>query len=277
MGGQQGYNYSAQFQQQQPQQQYAAWNQQPQSPGSQPQFQPSSSFGQQLSSHLNAVASSGYMSPGAMGGPGYQQQQQFTGYPQQSYNQTGYQQQQQPSGYQNYGGVDSQQLQPQYLPEFDPYASIAQGWNGTNPNQQPPSNIGSVTSTTPQSDRLHPREFTRKYKAELEAWDSYTWKQMQNTFDALKGAWERRMRDLEGRTRQISTSWGYNAQQEMAQYQQLLKDAETNFSSVAASSFQMKEVLQGYRQSTDFASKRRVREAMNAALQSLPDWPPLNY
>jgi hypothetical protein len=36
----------------------------------------------------------------------------------------------------------------------------------------------------------------------------------------------------------------------------------------------MQEVFQGYRQSGDLASKRRVREASNAALQSLPDWPP---
>jgi hypothetical protein len=43
--------------------------------------------------------------------------------------------------------------------------------------------------------------------------------------------------------------------------------------SVVASSFQMREVHSGYRQSGDMASKRRVRESCNAALQSLPDWP----
>ena len=35
----------------------------------------------------------------------------------------------------------------------------------------------------------------------------------------------------------------------------------------------MQEVFQHYRQSGDLASKKRVREATNAALQSLPDWP----
>ena len=35
----------------------------------------------------------------------------------------------------------------------------------------------------------------------------------------------------------------------------------------------MREVFQGYRQSGDLSSKRRVREATNAALQNLPDWP----
>jgi len=47
--------------------------------------------------------------------------------------------------------------------------------------------------------------------------------------------------------------------------------------SVAASSYQLKEVLDGYRQSADMASKRRVREAMNAALRSLPEYPPPDY
>lgn len=43
--------------------------------------------------------------------------------------------------------------------------------------------------------------------------------------------------------------------------------------SVAASTFQMREVYENYRQSGDLASKRRVREATNNSLQSLPDWP----
>lgn len=37
--------------------------------------------------------------------------------------------------------------------------------------------------------------------------------------------------------------------------------------------FQMREVFEGYRQSSDIASKRRVKEATNAALQVLPGWP----
>lgn len=39
----------------------------------------------------------------------------------------------------------------------------------------------------------------------------------------------------------------------------------------------MKEVLAGYRQSGDVASKRRVRESINAALSSLPEWPPAQW
>ncbi len=39
----------------------------------------------------------------------------------------------------------------------------------------------------------------------------------------------------------------------------------------------MQEVYTGYRQSGDLASKRRVRESINAALSSLPDWPSQTY
>jgi len=66
-------------------------------------------------------------------------------------------------------------------------------------------------------------------------------------------------------------------EQEGARLQGLMKEADSNFDSVAASSFQMHEVFQGYRQSGDLASKRRVREASNAALQGLPEWPSQVY
>lgn len=69
---------------------------------------------------------------------------------------------------------------------------------------------------------------------------------------------------------------GYFAQQiqqEAARLQQLLREAESNFDSVAASHFQMQEVFHGYRQSGDAASKARVREATNASMKGLPGWP----
>jgi hypothetical protein len=202
-----------------PQQQYQSYNQQsynqgppPQSPVRQ-QFQPSSSFGQQLSSHLN----------------GMPQQSQFTGYPQQQqipqaqYNQTGFQPQ--PTGYmgQNYGGGMQQQPQQQigggsYLSEFDPYASIGQGWDGTS-NQNRQQQQPQQQSYAQPTEHLHPREFIRKYKAELEAWDTYSWKQMQNAFEALKDAWEKRMHEIEARLKQVSTNWGMAAQQETQQGQ----------------------------------------------------------
>lgn len=41
---------------------------------------------------------------------------------------------------------------------------------------------------------------------------------------------------------------------------------------IAASSFQLEEA-EGYRHSRDKTSRDRVREALNAALKALPEWP----
>jgi len=62
-------------------------------------------------------------------------------------------------------------------------------------------------------------------------------------------------------------------QQEGSRIQALLNEAQSNFDSASASAFQFEESFQGYRQSGDTSSKRRVREATNAALQCLPNWP----
>jgi len=117
----------------------------------------------------------------------------------------------------------------------------------------------------------------------MEAWDAYTWKQFLNSFEALKSAWEERKAEFVVRAKGIIAQGqsgmaygGYIAQQiqqEATRLQQLLKEAESNFDSVAASLFQMQEVFHGYRQSGDAASKARVREATNAALKGLPSWP----
>ncbi|TFY63602.1 hypothetical protein EVJ58_g3144, partial [Rhodofomes roseus] len=131
-------------------------------------------------------------------------------------------------------------------------------------------------------------EYVQQHKQELEGWDTYAWKQIQNSFDALKEAWGQRKHEVEGRARSIGGAglfgegMGYGGyyggpQQEATRLEQLAKQAESNFDSVAASSFQMHEVFTGYRQSGDLASKRRVREAINAALVSLPDWPPQTF
>ncbi|KAF8896378.1 hypothetical protein BD779DRAFT_581384 [Infundibulicybe gibba] len=273
-------NYSAP----QMQQQYQQYQQQPSSPtsygGGYPSqgFQPTSSFGQQLAAH---VSGSSY---------GYLQGQQNAGMqPQTGYNPV------------------QQQLQsnPGYVAQFDPYASIGQGWDGQsqpqnqtqNQNQntqmqnqhmiQSPtqrSGGNSLTSTSP-SGNPHPREYIRTHKAEIESWDTYAWKQLLGAFDNLKDSWEVRKNELGAKVGQLQRQLqqgggGYypgQIQQEAARLQGLLKESDSNFDSVAASSFQMHEVFSGYRQSGDLASKRRVREASNAALQSLPDWPPQVY
>ncbi|KAF8638293.1 hypothetical protein AX17_002313 [Amanita inopinata Kibby_2008] len=233
-------------------------------------FQPTSAFGQQLASHVN--------------GGGY-------GYP------SGQNQQPQSPSYNS----AQQQIysNPGYVVQFDPYAPISQGWDGSfitgqsqNQSQHlsPTNSIGSFgasqthtpTTTRSSSGALHPREYVRTYKTQVESWDGLTWKQLINTFETLKNAWEVRKKELDGKLGQLQQQLQYaganyyqaqQIQQEVSRLQMLSKEAESNFDSVAASDFQMQEVYRGYRQSGDLASKRRVREATNAALQAIPDWP----
>ncbi|PCH42174.1 hypothetical protein WOLCODRAFT_143906 [Wolfiporia cocos MD-104 SS10] len=219
-----------------------------------PGFQPASSFGQQLSAQVNG--------PGAYAGLP-QQQPQYTGYSAQTPSQ--------------FGGAYTPGYAPQptgqYFPEFDPYAQQ---------QQQQQTALGGSQYRPP-----HPREYVRDHKAELETWDGYSWKQVQNSFDALKEAWTVRKREIEARARSLGGAGVFGAggypgmyggqAQEVARLESLAKEADSNHDSVAASSFQMHEVYTGYRQSGDIASKRRVREAINAALNSLPDWPPQSF
>ncbi|KAI0367779.1 hypothetical protein BV20DRAFT_970104 [Pilatotrama ljubarskyi] len=224
-------------------------------------FQPSSSFGQQLVNHLN-----GAYGPGVSPAP--QQQQQYAGYPMSPQYGQGYQQ--------GYPGQQQPQQPPQYLAEFDPYSQNQGGQGGTPGGAGPGGQYAGK--------RQHPREFVQTHKAELEAWDSYTWKQAQNSFEDLKSAWEARKTELEGRMRAMGGAglfggggYGYGGApgpaQQYAQLESMAKEAGLNVDTVAAGAFQMQEVFTGYRQSGDIASKRRVREAINAALSSLPDWP----
>ncbi|KAH9849707.1 hypothetical protein C2E23DRAFT_838126, partial [Lenzites betulinus] len=220
------------------------------------QFQPSSSFGQQLVGHVN----------GAYGAP--PQQQQYAGYPTSPQYGPGYQQ--------TYPGQQpQQQQQQQYLSEFDPY-NQNQGYG----QQAGTPGGGGAPGAQYGVQRQHPREFVQSHKAELEAWDPYTWKQAQNSFEDLKGAWEARKTEVEARLRAMGGAglfggggmYGGPAQQ-YAQLENMAKEAGLHADTVAAGAFQMQEVFSGYRQSGDIASKRRVREAINAALSSLPEWP----
>ncbi|KAJ7274415.1 hypothetical protein B0H12DRAFT_1088601 [Mycena haematopus] len=237
----------------------------PQSSGG---FQPMSSFGQQLTGQVNG-SSYGYLQgQNAAVSPGYNPVQQ--------------------------------QLQnnPGYIAQFDPYASIGRGWDGTGsqPQQQQqqfsqgqPSNSNTPVTTSPgafstsPTGQLHPREYLRQHKREVESWDTNAWKQLLGAFEALKDAWEMRKKDIEGNIAQLQQQMQYGGyyagqvQQEIARLQAMAKDCESTHDSIAASSFQMHEVFANYRQSSDVAGKQRVREASNAAITSLPDWPPLAY
>jgi len=198
--------------------------------------------------------------------------------------------QQSPSSSQIYNPVQQQLQSPSYsaAAQFDP---LVQGWSSNTPSstQQPQlssfaaaptSPTSSITTSRSATGAVHPREYIKTYKAEIERWDSYAWKQFLNSYDDLKEAWATRKQEVHGRAQQLLTQMQYGGggyypqmQQEAERLQGLSKEADLNHDSVAASSFQIHEVFQNYRQSGDAASKRRVREASNAALQSLPDWP----
>jgi len=118
----------------------------------------------------------------------------------------------------------------------------------------------------------------------VERWDDYTWKQLLSGFESLKEAWSKRKSELAAKAGQLRNQIQYadyyqvqQIQQEGSRLQGLWKEAEANFDSLAASTFQMQEVYSGYRHSPDLASKRRVREATNATLKTIPDWPSQFY
>ncbi|KAJ7227171.1 hypothetical protein GGX14DRAFT_628582 [Mycena pura] len=221
-------------------------------PQSHMQFQPTSSFGQHMAGQMN-----------------------------------GYGPLQTAPASREYNPVQQQLQNPSYVAQFDPYGSVGPQSPQQQPGQGQPSNV-SQTPTSPAGvaatpGQLHPREYIRAHKSEVESWDAYAWKQLLNTFEALKDAWEARKKEIHGHVAQLQQQMQYGGyyagqiQQEVSRLQAMAKDAESNHDSVAASSFQMHEVFTSYRQSADAASKSRVREASNAAITGLPDWPPLAY
>jgi hypothetical protein len=177
-------------QQQQLQQQQPQYQPQVQAPYSPTGFQPPpSSFGQQFVGQASSLA------------PNYPQSQlqaQYTSYPSQQASYS-YQQPPQQTGY----GYQQQQQQ-QLISQFDPYANLGQQLSPT----------GTSTSLTnggvgsPPPGLQHPRAFIQSHKAELEAWDPTTWKQIQNSMDALKTAWEVRKRAAESQVRALGGTVG---------------------------------------------------------------------
>ena len=174
----QQYTQQSQWPQQQQQQQYQSQVPVPYPPAS---YQ-TTSFGQQLVGQVDTLAT-GYPQP---------QVQAYTGYPTQ---QTGYgYQQPQQTGY---GYPQQQQQQQQLLAQFDPYTNLGQLSPMTRASA--PTTSGVVGSPPPGVQ--HPRTFIHSHKAELEAWDPTAWKQVQNTFESLKMAWEMRKRTAESQVR----------------------------------------------------------------------------
>jgi hypothetical protein len=188
---------------------------------SQQQFQPSSSFGQQLVHQVNG-SSYGYLQGQSPAYPGGSQ------------------------GMYGDGGLTMAQQQvrnnPGYIAQFDPYSSIGQGWDGQSQigqNQQSQSQSQGQYSSVAQGSgggpnpNPHPRDYIRTHKAELEIWDAISWKQLFNTFDTLKSAWEARKRELEGRLAQLQSqmqygggAYMYAGQQEQGRLQEVRCDSE---------------------------------------------------
>jgi len=302
-GYSQQYYQQPQWPQQQQQQQYQS---QLQTPYSQTGFQSPSPYSQQYVGQVNSLVTGYPQQP--------QLQSQYTGYPIQQAASYGYQQQQQQQQPTSYGYPQQQQQQRQLLAQFDPYANFSQQLSPPQagatltPTSSASSSLGIGTGTgavgSPPPGMQHPRIFIHAHKAELEAWDPPTWRQVQSTFESLKGAWETRKRAAEAQVRALggtvgappgtaangffgaasvgAMSAGYGAYgvyqtpqaQEIDRLNALIKEAESNIDIIAAAALQMSEVFGGYRHSGDVASKRRVRESCNAAVTGLPEYPP---
>ncbi|KAH9986244.1 hypothetical protein BJV77DRAFT_936350, partial [Russula vinacea] len=253
-------------------------------------FQSSGSFGQQFVGPVNPLAT-GY--------PQLQMQGQYSDYPTQQAAASYSYQQPQPTGGYGYP-PQQQQQQQQLLAQFDPYANFGQPLSPP-PGSSAGSSMVPITNGAvgaPPPGVQHPRVFIHTHKAELEAWDPPTWRQVQSVFEALKTAWETRKRAAEAQVRALGGTVGappsgasgtgffggaYGAYgggyptpqaQEVDRLNALIKEANSNIDIVAAGALQMSEVFVGYRHSGDIASKRRVRESCNAALSGLPEYPP---
>ncbi|QRV87527.1 hypothetical protein RhiJN_15545 [Ceratobasidium sp. AG-Ba] len=262
---------------------------------SQPQWQQPQQYGQ---------PNQGYgQSPYGQSGFMQQQQPQQTGYMQQpnmSYGMgQGMGMQQTPSSFgysssaQQYPAQQSQFMGGQYQPQMgmqspnnyqnvvdlDPYSSLS---GASFANSQPQSSYqpqSQFQSSQPQQQPQpssqygeHPRAFVNKFKADLERWDTAAWKQLIVRITSLRRSWEDRKKDLNGALEGAR----YNGwtPSEILQCQAMIKDAGDNVDTCHASEFQLQEVQSGYRHSTDPASKNRVREALNAGLKMLPEFPP---
>ncbi|KAH9037879.1 hypothetical protein EDB85DRAFT_1935081 [Lactarius pseudohatsudake] len=270
-----GYTQQYAQQPQWPQQQQQQYHPQVQAQYPPASYQPSA-FGQQLVGQVDTL-SAGYPQP--------HMQAQYTGYPTQQ-SEYGYQQPQQTG----YGYPQQQQQQQQLLSQFDPYSNLGQH----SPTTRTSAPTASGIAGSPPPGIQHPRTFIRSHKSELEAWDPPTWRQVQNTFESLKVAWEARKRTAESHVRALGAAGagagagffggasGYGAyggyqtpqSQEIDRLNALIREAETNIDTIAAAGLQMSEVFSGYRHSGDLASKRRVRESCNAAVSGLPEYPP---
>ncbi|KAM0790560.1 hypothetical protein ACM66B_004429 [Microbotryomycetes sp. NB124-2] len=211
---------------------------------------------------------------GYSGGYGGQQQQplqqQYTGFvPSSSFGQQlqHEQQHQQYTGHTGNSGGPSPQVSFS-VNDLDPYSALGQ--LGNNPQQQPQHQhqqnaVAPAGLMNVQQTQSHPRQYVHDNKSLLMTWDDYAWKQLLGRVDSLRQGWEQRKSS-------ISTLGSQGA--DPTAVESLKRDADNYIDSCHAAKMQLAEVKEGWRHSTDAASKARVREALNAGLASLPEYPP---
>ncbi|KZV90552.1 hypothetical protein EXIGLDRAFT_837718 [Exidia glandulosa HHB12029] len=261
---------------------------------------PSSTFGGYAQAQPAPAQQLGFQPTGYFGQPAPQPQSPISSYSSQQFTGSPYAGSPYGAAPAGYGSgflsqpqfQQQQQWQPQpsnrpppHLQDLDPYSGLSsQGFGGPSQQQQQQpqpgsSYLGAGTGTSGSASPLpppraeeHPRTWIRSHREELETWDPTSWRQALIRFDELQTHWERRKIDLQARV--DATQRGYLPQHEAPHWQNLLKEADSNIDSVAASKLQMQEALTGYKQSSDIASKRRVKEMLNAGLLGLPEFPP---
>jgi len=158
--------------------------------------------------------------------------------------------------------------------DFDPYLSLGQ-FPGAQPAQSPGVVQPTTQSHSPGSlggaswDNEHPRSFVRGHKGELESWRPEAWQQLKGSVEKLRLAWMDRRNQAIMAVERYGSQWDPTDAQRA---QDCLHEADNNINLIVASSFQLEEA-QGYQHSRDATSRSRVREALNAALRALPEWP----
>ena len=210
-------------------------------------FKPSSSFGQTLTSSISGGGPYGYLQSGQ---PPLQQQQ--TSGPvynpaQQQLNNPNYVAQLDPFGRipQAWDATTSQSQQPVKSTDLstfekrDPLQSqqptnnnfeFGKTTNRTPQSQQPTSNnfeYGNTTNRNNQNNSFgfspsgdpHPRDYIRSHKQEIEDWDSYTWKQLLNSCEALKNSWESKRNELKTKLAGLQSQHRYAGYYDRTQIQ----------------------------------------------------------
>ena len=167
-------------------------------------FQPNSTFGQTLPSSMNV---DGYGYP--QSGQPIPQQQHTTPV---------------------YNPAQQQLSNPSYVAQFDPYAS--QGWATDTATPQSQQSLSSTNNNTNfgygnsnnnnlgPSGEPHPRDYIHSHRQEIEAWDSYTWKQLLNSCEALKTSWESKRNDLKNKLAGLQNQLRYAGYYDRTQIQQ---------------------------------------------------------